>query len=189
MAIPSNRGHTSILVMRDAGSRYTWFAPMHDDTALTVAKQLSSWFCAGGAGVPRQLTADDEFYALIIEEICTQLRRQRHIVTPYHHSGNGVVERVIDQAHQQFRVSEAGDDWDLFIDSLHVAVNTTFMRSLGTTPYKVWHGRDLQALSDDRRTRVAPAARTHLEQGSGTTVAGERNPTQAVREEAQPRQR
>ena len=98
MGSPSARGHTSILVLRDAGSRFSWFAPMHDSTALAAAKQLHHWFCING--VPRQLTSDDEFTTTLLDEICAQLHILRHTVTPYYHAGNEVVERVIDQAHQ-----------------------------------------------------------------------------------------
>ena len=43
MTNPSAHGHTSILMLRDAGSRFLWFAPMLDGTALaTVLSQRRS---------------------------------------------------------------------------------------------------------------------------------------------------
>ena len=54
MTNPSAHGHTSILTLRDAGSRFLWFAP-----CSTIS--TGHWFSV--VGVPRQLTADNKFSA------------------------------------------------------------------------------------------------------------------------------
>jgi hypothetical protein len=121
MAKPSSEGHTGILVLQDAGSQFALFATTYNNEAVTSAKQLAQWFDV--ISPPAELTADSEFLTLILREICDQLWILKHVVTPYHHNGNGVVERVIDQVHQHFRICNAGDDWHLFVSSLHQAVN------------------------------------------------------------------
>ena len=52
------------------------------------------------------------------------------------------------------------------VDSLHMAVNTAYMRSLGTTPFRVWHGRDFRltsylcALGNDAHRHLTKHERT-----------------------------
>jgi hypothetical protein len=47
----------------------------------------------------------------------------------------------------------AGDDWHLFVSSLHPAVNDRWMQSIGTTPFHMWYDRhflfrtDMEAIS------------------------------------------
>jgi hypothetical protein len=151
MAKPSNEGHTGVLVLRDAGSRFSLFAATFKFDATSSTKQLVDWFNV--ISPPAELTADSEFLTSILGEICDQLRIHKHIVTPYHHNGNGVVERVIAQVHQHFRICNAGNDWHLFVSSLHPAVNDRWMRSIGTTPFHMFYNRhflfgaDTQAIS------------------------------------------
>jgi hypothetical protein len=127
------------------------FAATYNNDAVTSAKQLAQWFDV--ISPPAELTADSEFLTLILREICDQLWILKHVVTPYHHNGNGVVERVINQVHQHFRICNTSDDWHLFVSSLHPAVNDRWMQSIGTTPFHMWYNRhflfrtDMEAIS------------------------------------------
>jgi len=104
-----------ILTCVDYLTRYPECVPLPDIKAETVARAfVENIICR--FGTPRELLTDcgTQFVGKLFQEICTLLEIKKLKTTPYHPSGNGVVERF----HKSIKtmighfVSDYNDSWD-----------------------------------------------------------------------------
>ena len=103
----SINGKENVLVMIDAYSKFTVAVVTKDQTANTVVKTpISQWF--NKYGFPERIHSDQgkNFLSSIVEETCQYYGITKYRTTPYHPSGNGIVERFNRTLHNLIRILE-----------------------------------------------------------------------------------
>lgn len=141
----TDRGNRYLLATICGFSKYVTLTPIPNCQAITVARTLMNE-CVLKFGTMRELISDNASYLKgeIITELCNMLRIPRHLITPYHHEGNGSIERVFRTFNAMLRtyVNSSQTDWDLHASACAFAYNTSVHESLGETPFFMIFGRD-----------------------------------------------
>jgi len=134
----SARGKKYILVMTDAFTRYVELVPIDNKETITVANAIFVfWICR--YGVPLELVTDNgkEFVSKVCQELWKKLDLIHNTTTPRHPQANAqaeVVNRTIIRYLKSF-VDQSTLDWEGFIAPLMFSYNTTFHRSIKTSPF------------------------------------------------------
>lgn len=140
----SSRGNKHILVVVDHFTKWCEAFATPDQKASTVAPILISRIFSR-FGPPAVLHSDQgrNFESVLMHEICNAMGITKTRTTAYHPQCDGQTERqnrTLQGMLSSF-VSKRGDDWDLWLDSLTFAYNTSRHESLGISPYEVVFGR------------------------------------------------
>lgn len=124
---------------------------MKDQTARSVADAFLQ-YVVYRHGVPRELVTDQgsQFLSEFFAYLCKALQVTQVATTPYHHSVNGMPERLhrfIGQALQAY-VNTHHSNWDQFLAPLAFAYRTAVVDGVGDTPFFLLHGRDPRLPTD-----------------------------------------
>ena len=139
----SGDGKKYILVMTDAFTKYVELVAIPNKEAATTASALfNRWFCR--YGVPVEIVTDQgrEFVNQLSEELFKLLGVLHTTTTPRHPQCNAqaeVANKTIAKYLNSF-VNEATTDWELFLPPLMFSYNTSFHKSIQTTPFFLLHG-------------------------------------------------
>jgi len=135
-----------LLTCVDYLTRYPECIPLPDIRAETVAKAfVENIICR--FGTPQELLTDcgSQFVGKLFQEICQLLKIKKLKTTPYHPSGNGVIERM----HKTLKtmishfVSEQNDSWDLILPYCLMAYRNLPHEATQETPFFLMFGRDM----------------------------------------------
>ena len=195
----SSAGHTKVLVIADAFTRWCVAVPIADETAATVATELyTKWFCVFGP--PEKLLSDRgrTFTGDVIARICARLGVQKIFTSPYHPQCNGMVERLNSTLLRDIRafVDTDDSDWHKLIPGAAFRYNTTRHSATGTTPFRATFGVEafawdaevgLRTLQDDREvpdlpTQLRTVHDELFEKTARARSSAERHYNQSVRE-------
>lgn len=152
----SLNGFKHIIVAIDMFTRFIETKAIPDVQSPTFALFLSEY--CGRYGVPEQILTDQAttFCNAFMGEICKVFGIEHLKSTPHHSQGNAVVERVIQTLQEKLRLvlddplREA--NWDSVLPVATLAINTSYHKSIGHTPYELTFGR--RAPLRDKRITV-----------------------------------
>lgn len=138
------RGNKHILVIMDHFTKWCEAVPTKDQKASTVAPILINKIFSR-FGPPTVLHSDQgaNFESNLMHEICDVMGITKTRTTAYHPSGDGQVERQNRTLQNMLSAfaSKRRDDWDLFIDPVVYAYNSSRQESTGISPYEVVFGQ------------------------------------------------
>ena len=97
-------------------------------------------------GVPKDVVSDrgKEFCNKFMFELFRLIGSKQKFSTAYHPQTDGQTERVNRVLEDMLRNYVGGrqDDWDEYLAAAEFAINNTYHDSIGTTPFRLWTGRD-----------------------------------------------
>jgi hypothetical protein len=132
-----------ILCMTDAFTKYVELVALENKEASTVTTAMfEKWFCR--YGIPSELVTDGgkEFCAKISEELFKKLGALHTTTTPHHPQCNSQAE-VANKTIAKYLASFVDDstlNWEDYLAPLMFCYNTSFHRSIKTTPFFVTYG-------------------------------------------------
>lgn len=142
----TDRGNRYILVAGDYYSKWKEAYPLPNQEAKTVAEVLVSKFFSR-FGVPRTLHSDQgpNFESRLFQEMCDLLGMRKTRTSPYHPSGDGLVERFNRTLVAILRsyVSLDQSDWDLRLPLVTMAYRSSVQETTGYTPNRLMLGREV----------------------------------------------
>jgi len=134
----SQKGKKFILVMTDAFTRYVELVAIENKETETVANHIFvHWICR--YGVPLELVTDQgkEFVSKVCQDLWKKLDLVHNTTSPRHPQANAqaeVVNRSIIRYLSSF-VDESTLDWECYLPPLMFSYNTTFHRSIKSSPF------------------------------------------------------
>jgi len=142
---PVAEGFKYILTVVDALTKYLYAAPLKTKEAPEVARAFIETVVMN-EGAPGHIVTDGgrEFVNELFKELCTQLRMGRHVITPYHPSSNGQVERVNGVLTKILRtlVWDNPNSWNVMLPMATMAYNTAYHRIIKDSPFFALKHRD-----------------------------------------------
>ena len=140
----TSRGNKYILVVTDHFTKWCEAFPTKDQKASTVAQTLISKVFSRFRP-PTILRSDQgaNFESNLMHEICDIMGIAKTRTTAYHPQGDGQAERhnrTVQDMLAAF-VSAQRDDWDLWLDPIVYAYNTSRQESTGLSPYELVFGK------------------------------------------------
>ena len=159
----TTRGSKYILAFTDFLTRFLVLYDLPDRSTHGVAKTIKHFIAT--YDVPQTLVSDRaaEFQSALIKKVCAEAGINKVEVFPRTGFSNGVIERKNAQIGALLRAFCGSDmyytvdnditpltDWDLFLPNIQAAINSTFNRSLGDTPfYCLYHFDRRDVFTDD----------------------------------------
>ena len=140
----TTRGNKHILVVMDHFTKWCEAFPTKDQKASTVANLLvSKVFSRFGPPLVLHSDQGSNFESTLMHEICNIMGITKTRTTAYHPSGDGQVERQNRTLQDMLSnyVSSRADDWDLWLDPVLFAYNTSKHESTGFAPYELVFGK------------------------------------------------
>ncbi|PAA74262.1 hypothetical protein BOX15_Mlig002146g53 [Macrostomum lignano] len=136
-------GKAYILSMCDAFSKWMETAALAAIDAVTVADALLKSVVLRH-GAPQVLHSDQgrQFESEVFGRLCEKLGVEKTRTSPFHPSGNGIVERGNRTLGDMLAttVAENQQDWDSKLPYVTWAYNTSVHSTIGLSPYQVLHG-------------------------------------------------
>lgn len=137
-------GNQFIIVAKDMFTRFVEAKAVPDKGAPTFTQFLIEY--CGRFGVPHTILTDQSttFCNEFTSQVVKVLGASHMKSTPYHSQGNAVVERVNQTLEEKIRI--VLDDplqeknWDAVLPIAVLAINTSFHKSIGCTPYEMTFG-------------------------------------------------
>lgn len=172
----SDNGMRYILVVKDFTTRYVILQALPDKTTVSVACALKASVFTH-YGTPETLLSDNgtEFVSETINLLCKAYNIKKVQTAPYHPASNGLVERVNREINKLLKlyVGQSGhSNWDTYMCDFQLAINNTYNKSIGDTPFFVLYGYDSRQnthweITEDANYSYEDTARQrhrHLEQ-------------------------
>jgi hypothetical protein len=137
-------GNKYILVIIDNFTKYSMLYPTATTTAVSFVQALINHI--GIFGFIKFLRTDggSQFTADVCQELSSYLKFSHLIVLPYHHSGNGLVERRNREINKHLRAMVLSDrissEWSTYLPLVQRIANSHFDSSIGTTPTQLLFG-------------------------------------------------
>jgi hypothetical protein len=141
----TDSGKKFILCMTDALTKYVELVPLPNKEANTVADAIfSKWFCR--FGMPLDLVTDQgkEFCAKLSDDLFKRLGTNHLTTSPHHPQCNSQAE-VANKTIAKYLASFCDDstlDWELYLAPLMFSYNTSFHRSIKTSPFFLTFGME-----------------------------------------------
>lgn len=134
-----------ILTVVDALTKYLYTAPLKSKEAGEVARAFISSVVAS-EGTPSQVITDGggEFLNEVFRTVCNLLGVARSVITPYHPSSNGQVERVNGTLTKILRtmVVDNPEIWSQMLPVATLAYNSSYHRIIKDSPFFALKHRD-----------------------------------------------
>ena len=133
-------GKKFILCVTDAFSKYAELVAIPDKSASTVGSALfSRLLCRHG--LPLEIVSDNgkEFCNEIVDTLLALMKIKKTNTTPYHPQTNAQAEvcnKTI-SAYLKTQVLSSTLDWEQYIASMMFAYNTSYHRSIKSTPFEI----------------------------------------------------
>ena len=142
---PDAQGNTVLLVVSDVFTRWCEAYPLKSKGSVGVVRKLvEEWMMR--YGIPDVVISDEggEFTSKMWEEVAELLRIKLHKSAPYHHKGNGVVERVNGSIMSKVRAAvvemRSWKEWTGVLPYVLVSLRMRVHRALGMSPYEALFG-------------------------------------------------
>ena len=170
-------GSQYILCLIEYSSRFVRLIPMADCKAKTTAMSFfDHWLCMFGP--PRAINSDrgPAFISLLMRELCGHYDVGRKLSCPYVPRSHGIVERaqLTIQRGLGYYLERYEDDWDIPLQAVALAMNSTSSKSTGFSPNLLTFGREVGKVVDaalHARPRLNVVIRRSRRTAKGT-VAG-----------------
>ena len=139
----SESGKKFILVVTDAFTKYVELVATENKEASTISEAIfNNWICR--FGIPAELVTDQgkEFTASVCQELWKKLDIIHSTTSPTHPQCNSqaeVVNKTIAKYLAAF-VNENTLDWEPYLSPLMFSYNTSFHRSIKTSPFFLTYG-------------------------------------------------
>lgn len=139
----SEKGNKYILVITDAFTKYLETVPIPDKEAKTVASAIyNRWICR--FGIPESVLSDGgkEFVNDMSSRLYQLLNIVKLTTSAYHPQCNAQAE-VINKSIAKYMRTMLEDeqlDWEFYLPSMTFSYNTSYHRSIKTTPYEMTFG-------------------------------------------------
>lgn len=153
--IPSTKkGYGHVLVVIDAFTKFVWLYPTKSTTTGEVITRLSRQ--AAIFGNPRRIITDrgTAFSSHAFREYCETEDIEHVLITTGVPRANGQVERInrsIISILTKLSLQNPAE-WFKHLNRVQQAINSSYCRSVGTTPFELLIGRNMQ-LKDDLKLR------------------------------------
>ena len=151
----SASGNNYMLVMVDHFSRFTILRALPDKSSLTIAKELLNIFCL--FSFPRVLSHDNgsEFINEIVSQLVLLSGIDRRLSLPYTPQGNSVCERFVGIAKASIvkMLNGKHDDWDLYLNSVQLAMNIKYSKLHKSRPFTIVFNRQPNGFEDYSKVR------------------------------------
>lgn len=138
------RGNRYALTMIDFFSRWTIFSPLKESKANDVVDAVMESL-VHKFGLPRAFLSDQgrQFAGGLFQRMLERLKVRYGSTSGYHPQTNGKTERVHRTLNAMLaaQVNKHHTDWDEYLSAAAWAVNTSWKRSTGLTPYEILFGR------------------------------------------------
>lgn len=142
----TNDGNEYIIVIGDYFTKWKEAYAVPNHTALTVADKIATeFFCRYGC--PLQLHSDQgrELESDLFAAVCSKLRIEKTITTPYRPQSDGLVERFNRTLKQLLRIfsHENPNDWDDHLPYVLMAYRASEQKSTKCSPNLLMLGREI----------------------------------------------
>ncbi len=155
----TNNNFKYILSMQCELTKYIILTPLHDKSALSVAKAMFNDIILK-YGPPKSIKTDQgsEFLNELIKSICNLLKIEHKISTPYHHETLGVIERNHRELNIFLRnyLNLDHNDWDNWLQVYAFAYNTTPSYYHSYTPFELVFGKKSNLVENFMENNVTP---------------------------------
>ncbi|HYT43837.1 MAG TPA: RNase H-like domain-containing protein, partial [Methylomirabilota bacterium] len=161
--VTTARGNHYLLIMIDICTRFCILRAIPDKKSDTLIHTLVQVFC--DFGFPRILQSDNgtKFKNSFMKKLAKATRIDCRLTTPYHPRANGVAERWVQSSVQALRkAKEAGEDWDLYVPSVQLALNNKVSKRLNTPPFSLMFARKMNGFIDYRGEEAQPMSQEEL---------------------------
>lgn len=145
-----SEGNTLVAVLQDAFSKWLEAKALPDARAATIIAWLRDDVFTR-FGEPDMLTTDGgtQFNCKEFAEFLKGLKVSHHIGGPYHHKGNGLVERGIQTIEKMVRPSiDKQEEWSGVLPRLVRAYNEKKHFTTGVTPHSLMFNREARTKLD-----------------------------------------
>ena len=162
----SQSGKKYIMVVTDAFTKYVELIAIPDKQADTIAQALfSKWLCRHG--LPAEIVSDNgkEFCNEVVDKLMKLMKIKRTTTSPYHPQTNAQVEVCNKTVAQYLKTQVESNtlDWELYMAPMAFAYNTSFHRTIKTTPFKLTFGHNARTINFQENTK-------HYGEGKGTEL-------------------
>jgi hypothetical protein len=138
----SSRGHTQVLIYVDCFTRFLRLYPCKSCDSRSAIKALQKAFLEGG--IPGTVICDEAsaFTCPNFREFISTSGSKLHVVPANSHQSNGLAEAYCKTVGERIALmcSKQLQNWDLSIPEIQLAINTSVSKSLGNTPFFLYHG-------------------------------------------------
>ena len=135
----TSAGLEHILICVDSFSRWVEAFPLHDQSALSIARVLhDEIFCRFGAPISIVSDRGPNFLSKLVNVVCEIYKVSRHMTASYNPRANGSVERQNATIAHTLRmyVSKDQSNWDLLLPTVHMSIRSALnTESSGLSPY------------------------------------------------------
>jgi transposase InsO family protein len=144
-------GNKYIVVMKDALTRYVETAAIKDKSADLVVDAFIQCvvYRHGAVGT---LVSDNgrEFVNKLFAQVAQLLKIKHHTITEYNPRANGLAENHMRTMKDALSIycDESQSDWDLHLNGVSAAYNTTINSQTGFTPFFMLYGREARLPSE-----------------------------------------
>jgi hypothetical protein len=139
----SDKGKKFILCITDAFTKYVELAALPNKEAATVAEAIfDKWICRFGTPIDLVTDQGTEFCAKLSNELFTRLGTA-HLTTSSHHPQCNSQAEVANKTIAKYLSSFCDDstlDWELYLAPLMFSYNTSFHRTIKTSPFALTFG-------------------------------------------------
>ncbi|KAG0862369.1 hypothetical protein G6F15_013545 [Rhizopus arrhizus] len=136
--------------MVDIATRYCILKPIPDKQSMTIVKTLIDVF--SNYGFPRVLQSDNggEFVNELMQLLAENAGYDHRLISSYHPRANGVSERWVQSAVKAIKkqVEGAKADWDLYVPSTQLYLNSKYNERTKTPPFTLMFGRNPNDFED-----------------------------------------
>ena len=164
-------GHEHILVCVDSFSRWVEAFPLHDQSAVSIARALhDELFCRFGAPVSIVSDRGRNFLSKLCNAVCEIYKVSRHMTASYNPRANGCVERQNATIAQTIRmyINKDQNNWHLLLPTVLMSIRSTpNPESSGYSPFKMLFGDEMRLPFDTNlipRETLGPDAKAHVTQ-------------------------
>ena len=146
----SAKGNCYYILVIDVATRFVFLRPLPDKSKYTIAQALLRLFC--DIGFPKVLQSDNglEFVNGILEALKQISKIETRTIAPYHHRGQGLVEKAIGVTSQSIYKAIKGlvAQWDDYAPSIQYFYNTRVIDIHGSSPYSLMFARQANGFED-----------------------------------------
>jgi transposase InsO family protein len=154
----SAKGNCYYILVIDVATRFVFLRPLPDKSKYTIAQALLRLFC--DIGFPKVLQSDNglEFVNGILEALKQISKIETRTIAPYHHRGQGLVEKAIGVTSQSIYKAIKGlvAQWDDYAPSIQYFYNTRVIDIHGSSPYSLMFARQANGFEDYRDLPLVP---------------------------------
>ena len=143
-------GHCYILTIIDVMTGYTVLRAMKTKTMEEVATIL--WGVCCEYGPPKIIQSDNgtEFVNSLIKQLVTLYGIDHRLITAYHPSANGLVERQNKEVSSMLKkyMEGAFGMWEAWLPTIQLSLNIRFLKRTGSRPFELMYGRHFVGFED-----------------------------------------